>query len=257
MQFDEHITSKDNSLIKDISKMCESSKYRKSRFILEGLRLCKDAYDNGYSIEYLFVSDSFIKKNNCDLQMKSKKTIAVSDEVMKKISKTVTPQGIVSVVNKPEYYDAATLKGGKYIALEKVQDPANIGAVARTAEALGLDGLIISKDSCDPYSPKALRAGMGAMLRLPIYIVNNFCDGLSKLKSFHTIYAAVLKDNDLSLSNVDFPTNCIVMIGNEANGLSTEAINIADKKIKIEMIGRAESLNAAAAAAIIMWEMSK
>ena len=146
-------------------------------------------------------------------------------------------------------------KNGKYVALENINDPANLGAISRTAEALGADGLILSSGSCDPYSPKALRASMGTLLRMPIFVFGDFA---AEMKSCGLkFYACVPSAADESISNVKFLPGCAVMIGNEANGLTEETKAAAHKKITVPMRGRAESLNAAAAAAIAVWEMMK
>jgi TrmH family RNA methyltransferase len=144
---------------------------------------------------------------------------------------------------------------GRYVALENINDPSNLGAVSRTAEALGVSGIILSANGCDPYSPKSLRASMGTLLRMPIIIMNDFveCIKNSGLKS----YACVVDSNAKSITDVDFCDGSVVMIGNEANGLTTEAKAVASEKITIKMTGKAESLNAATAAAISIWEMMK
>ena len=147
---------------------------------------------------------------------------------------------------------------GKYLALENTQDPANLGAMARTAEALGIDGLIVSSVGCDPYSPKAQRAAMGSLLRLPVIKADNFTEYLTGLKGRGMrLYAAVLYGNDTLLGDHPFGSGSIVMIGNEGNGLTAGAAALADERLKIPMKGRAESLNAATAAAIILWKMTE
>jgi TrmH family RNA methyltransferase len=144
---------------------------------------------------------------------------------------------------------------GKYVALENINDPSNLGAVSRTAEALGVSGIILSANGCDPYSPKSLRASMGTLLRMPLIVLPDFVNGIknSGLKS----YACVVDSNAKSITDVDFTEGSVVMIGNEANGLTMEAKEMATEQITIKMTGLAESLNAATAAAISIWEMMK
>ena len=145
-----------------------------------------------------------------------------------------------------------------YIALENMQDPSNLGAVARTAEALGISGIIISKGSVDPYSPKAQRAAMGSLLRLPVIVADNFSEQMKELKAKGmTLFATTITDADMNLGTFKFPSGSVVMIGNEGKGLSGEAISLADKKVTIVMSGRNESLNASVAASLFMWEMTK
>ena len=136
-----------------------------------------------------------------------------------------------------------------------MQDPANLGAVSRTAEALGVSGIILSDNACDPFSPKALRASMGTLLRIPLIILDDFSDEISGLglKTF----ACVVDKNAISVNNLDLNGGCIFLIGNEANGLTEETKKNSDYCITIPMKGKAESLNASVAASIVMWEMMK
>jgi len=147
--------------------------------------------------------------------------------------------------------------GGKYIALENLQDPGNLGAAARTAEALGLDGLLCGS-GCDPYHPKALRASMGALLRLPVLRTDDLPGALraAALQCALPCFAAVPDRDALCVHACDFSHGGIVVIGSEGHGLTKEAIDACEHKITIPMSGRAESLNAAAAATILMWEMT-
>ncbi len=254
------ISSKDNKLIKSVRKLLTSNKERKQTgtFVLEGLRLCADAALNGYSVETLIISE---KTDICDrvesIVRVAKQCVKVPDSLFSYMCDTVSPQGVMCVVKIPETVgNTCDISSGKYIVLENTADPANLGTIARTAEALGLDGLIVSNVGCDPFSPKAQRAGMGALLRLPIYISHDITNDLSLLKQKgFSLFASVVSNADCDVSKVDYPENCCVLIGNEANGLTNEAIATCDKKITITMQGRAESLNAAAAASIIMWEM--
>lgn len=254
------ISSKENKLIKSVRKLITSSRERKltDSFVLEGLRLCEDAALNGYSVETLIVSESVEICNRVETIIKvAKQCVKVPDSLFQYMSDTVSPQGVMCVVKIPETVsEIGAINNGKYIVLENTADPANLGTIARTAEALGIDGLIISHLGCDPFSPKAQRAGMGALLRLPIFISKDLKNDLAALKNKDfLLLASVVQNADCDVSKVLYPKNCCVLIGNEANGLTDEIISVCDKKITITMQGRAESLNAAAAASVIMWEM--
>ncbi len=256
------ISSKDNKLIKSVRKLMTSARERKNTgmFVLEGLRLCADAAVNGYTVEYLIVAEGLEESERLNTVINAaKQRIKVPDGLFSYMCDTVSPQGVMCVVRIPETVGSiGDIKSGRYIVLENTADPANLGTVARTAEALGLDGLIVSSLGCDPFSPKAQRAGMGALLRLPIYLTNDLLSDLDGLKNKgFELFASVVLNSDCDVSKVDYPKNCAVLIGNEANGLTDEAIAVCDKKITITMQGRAESLNAAAAASIIMWEMTR
>lgn len=251
------VTSRENPLIKAIFKLKTSSKERNNsgKFVVEGLRICTDCADNGVRFDTLIFTDNFLKKNEkmvVKLSESAAETVIVPEFVFEKIADTDNPQGVLAVVKMGEN-NAKIDANGRYIALENLSDPTNLGAISRTAEALGISGIIISKNSCDPYSPKVIRASMGTILRLPLIITEDFTALLeaSGLK----LFACVVRGGK-SISDVDFSDGTAVLIGNEANGLTEDTIKICDK-ITIKMRGAAESLNASVAAAIAMWELIK
>lgn len=253
------ITSKDNPLIKFVSGLQTSAKQRKERgkFVLEGLRICSDAYENNIKFDKLIVTKTAIEKHYDTIQgfkNISESCYVLKDELFKKISDTNTPQGIIAVADVPENVSNIS-NTGRYIALENISDPSNLGAIARSAEALGISGIILSSDGCDPYSPKSLRSSMGTLLRMPLYITDDIMKFISdnSLRSF----ACVVDITAQKISDCSFKNGDVLLIGNEANGLFENTKNTADYRITIPMNGNAESLNAAAAAAIAMWEMIK
>ena len=254
------ITAKDNRLIKLVSLLQKSSKARKENglFVLEGLRICKDAADNNIAFDVLILSKSVWEKSPAEiepLKQNAASGAVVSDQLFAKISDTATPQGIMAVCVMPRLKNELD-SHGRYVALESVSDPANIGAISRTAEALGVDGIIISGESCDVYSPKALRASMGTLLRMPLY----FCDDIIEYLNSHALrgFACIAQSNaDLKIGEFKFSDGDVVIIGNEANGLCDKTKLGAYKTVTIDMRGTAESLNASAAAAIAMWELKK
>ncbi len=251
------ITSRENPLIKAIFKLKTSSKERKTqgKFIVEGLRVCSDCRDNGVKFSTLILTENFLEKNAQAAHLfaeNSEETAVVPEFVFEKIADTDTPQGVLAVVKMPER-KAEIEKTGRYIALENLSDPTNLGAISRTAEALGISGIIISNNSCDPYSPKVIRASMGTILRLPLIITNDFLGKLKK--SGLTLYACVVNGGK-RITDVTFSDGTAVLIGNEANGLTPDTA-AACEKITIPMSGRAESLNASVAAAIAMWELKR
>lgn len=253
------VTSKENGLVKLVCLLQSSAKARRENklFILEGLRICDDAFDNGITFEKLIVSDSAVGKYADIIDRFSDSAVQcvrVPDSLFKKMSDTTEPQGILGVVAMPEN-GALPSENGRYIGLENLNDPSNLGAVARTAEALGVSAILLSRGSCDPFSPKALRASMGTLLRVPLYITDNICE-TARQAGLRTLACVVEKDAK-SVSEVTFKDGDLLIIGNEANGLERETKERADMRITIPMCGRAESLNAAAAAAIVMWEMMK
>lgn len=258
----EIITSRNNYLIKDVVRLRDFPSFRRKTglFFIEGIRLCLDAASSGLKAKYLFVTEKFYlsKKKECEnLFLISEKLFLISDDVSEKISDTKNPQGIFLVVygldnqnniNKINF-------NGKYIAFENLQNPDNLGAAARTAEALGLDGLIVS-GGCDVCNPKALRASMGSLFRLNVILSPDLSKTLIFLRdNGMSTYAAVVRDADTFVNTMDVSGGIVCAVGNEGNGLSEKVISSCMKKMTIPMKGRAESLNASQAATIIMWEM--
>ena len=252
------ITSKDNAVIKQISKLQSSARERRETglFVAEGLRVCDDCADNGIRFVTLVLSKNFYEKQGATLQKYIKNAdqiLLVSDNVFQKIADTKTPQGILAVGKIPQNDAEKIKKNGRQIAIENLADPSNVGAIARTAEALGIDGIIVSSDGCDPYSPKVIRASMGTVLRMDIFVADELIPFLttSELKLF-----ACVVSGGKDIRTVDFKNGSAVIIGNEANGLTEEICNLSEE-VTIPMSGFAESLNAAAAAAIAMWELKR
>lgn len=258
----ETITSVKNERVKAAAKLVSSAKARRESglFVLEGLRLCMDVVRSGLCCKELFVSEEFRGKHTPEfdaLSAVSEEVFLVNDAVLERLSDTRTPQGVCAVVEMPAgspVLDAAA--GGRYVLLENIQDPANLGAVARTAEALGLSGLLVS-GGCDVYSPKALRASMGALLRLPVEETEALTALRAAKAAGFTTYASTPETQAVSVGDADFTGPTLMVVGNEANGVTPETQAACDVRVTIPMEGRAESLNAAAAAAILMWEMCR
>ena len=261
IMFDIVINAKNNPKIKEVKSLLTSSKDRKNSglFVVEGVRLCVDALLSGCEIQSVFCTENCAEKYGeevASLRNGCKSFYMVSNDVLKSISDTVTPQGVVCTVkmkqNSFEYE-----KGKKYIALDTIQNPDNLGAISRTAEALGLDGMVIF-GGCDFYNPQALRASMGALFRLPVHICSDLAGEVEVCKNLGIDVFATVPDRDAkNVITVDFSKGAMCIIGNEGNGVSKEIIEKSSDRITIKMDGRAESLNANAAASIIMWEMTR
>lgn len=256
------ITSRNNEKIKNAAKLCSESSYRKKTgmFFLEGLRLCCDAAENGVSPVEVFVTETALEKYKSELEVLLKsgsECYVITDDVAAKLSDTKNSQGVFCVCKTlDKFSNIDKIKyNGIYIAMENIQTPDNLGAVARTAEALGLDGIIVS-GGCDIYNPKALRAAMGSLLRLDIFSVTDLPSFIEKCnEDGMSTYAAVPDSTALPVTKIDKSKGIICVIGNEGNGLTEKTISSCSDKVTIPMKGRAESLNAAAAACMIMWEM--
>ncbi len=256
------IDSVNNEKIKYAVKLSSSSKKRKEEglFFLEGLRLCRDAALTGTEIAVAFFTDRAAEKSGESVEFissKAKESYLISEAAASKISLTESSQGFYALCKIPGAISEKDIDPkGKYIALENIQDPANLGAISRTAEALGISGAILS-GCCDRFSPKAQRAAMGSLLRLKVIESENLKETLLALKEKGmAVYATTPDEKAKKITDLSFDEGAICIIGNEGDGVSAEIFEIS-KKITIPMLGRAESLNASMAAAITMWEMMR
>ena len=259
----EIITSKDNRFIKFYKKLSESKKERlqSGLFIIEGMRIVQDALNENISIHCLMITQQCYDKYSdimSQADLKGVKPIIISNELGNRISCTEKTQGIFAVCKIKEMPDlsSALKKGGKYAVLYQLQDPGNIGTIIRTADAMGLDGVILS-ESCDVYSPKTIRSTMGSVFRMNIwhgldieYVINQF--RLSGIKT----YAAVVSGEAVSLVKCSFSDGGAVLIGNEGSGLPDRIADMCDIPVTIKMNGNINSMNAGMAAGIIFWEMT-
>lgn len=257
------ISSKDNTFIKHINKLIKSAKYRRENheFVAEGLRICYDACISGAVIKAVVFTKTAYEKHRGALDeiiSVSEKQYEVSDVVFSSICDTQSPQGVLCVtktLDKRTLFDKMEYSG-KFLALDNIQDPSNLGTILRTAEAVGVSAVILSKDCCDIYSPKVVRGSMGAVFRLVYIIVDTIEGFLSEHKGINS-FAAVVDNGAKPINSVSFSSPCIVCVGNEGNGLKESTVDACGECITIPMKGRAESLNASVAASIIMWEMLK
>ena len=255
------IDSISNPKVKHAVKIASSSSYRKEcgEFFLEGLRLCFDASSSGVKITSVFYTEKAFEKSGKEISAiceKSENTCVISSAVSDKLSQTQSSQGVFCLCKMLQNESYTLSDGFKYIALDNVQNPDNLGAVSRTAEALGVKGLILS-GGCDIYNPKALRASMGSLLRLDIIKTPELVSYLLEAKKKEVkVYATTPDAKAADITKTDMSGTVICVIGNEAKGVSDEVFAVCDK-VTIKMLGRAESLNAAMAAAITMWEMMK
>jgi TrmH family RNA methyltransferase len=183
----------------------------------------------------------------------------LTDSIFKEVSDTKTPQGILGIVEKSVYEleDMLNAPNACLLILEDIRDPGNLGTMIRTAEGAGITGIIFSSSTVDIYNPKVIRATMGSIYRVPFFQAEDFYEALITTKKHDiTIYAAHLMGIPYDTKG-SFRKGCAFLIGNEANGLTEQATKEADTLIKIPMAGKVESLNAAVAAAILMYEAAR
>lgn len=250
------ITSSNNSKVKNLVQLQKKKKLRDEQavFIVEGIRMFREIPKE--DIKEVYATEKFYLANKEAVDKVSKSFELVSDDVFSKISETKTPQGILCVVKRHAYTleDIMIDENKLLMILESVQDPGNVGTIIRTGEAAGVTGYILTKDCADIYQAKTTRSTMGSIFRKKCVYVDDIVDMLGRLKENGVqTYAAHL--NGQSWHNeIKYNKDTAFLIGNEGNGLSEELANMADTKIKIPMAGEVESLNAAIAASLLMYE---
>ena len=248
-----------NKRVKELVTLNQKSKARKEEgvFLVEGSKMFLEA-PNG-RIREIYVSESFFATDECKEKLEKLGYETVSSEVFKKISDTMTPQGILCVVERDEksFEDLFQKENPTVMVLEDLQDPGNLGTILRTGEGAGIDAVILTKGSVDIYNPKVIRSTMGSIYRVPFMYTDCIEDVILKLKEKNiTVYAAHLK-GEKYYDEFDYAGRggCAFLVGNEGNGLKDETAELADEYLKIPMEGSVESLNAAVASSILMYEV--
>ena len=260
----ERLTAKSNEKIKAAAGVRDSAKVRREQhlFFLEGARLCGDAAENSVRIVRSFFTSQALEKYSAQTEKIiacSDENYIITDELAQKLSDTQNTQGIFCVCreNEKEINADKIRPDGKYILLENVQDPSNLGAVSRVAEALGIDGMFVC-GGCDIYNPKALRASMGSALRLNIVSCPSAAELVEKLNGIGIMtLASTPRKDSITITDVSMDGGVCCVVGNEGNGITEETMAACSHRVTIPMGGRAESLNASTAAAILIWEMKR
>ena len=271
------ITSKDSRTFKELQRLTQK-KYRdrEGLFIAENPKVVGEALSQD-GIDVLRV----IAREGSGYESFTDGTVTLSAELFDRVSDTMTSQGVLAVVKKPDRGDIkallakdpskpgsdtiATEPGSDIIVLDRLQDPGNIGTIIRTAEGAGISAAVFIKGTCDPFSPKVVRACAGSIFRMPII----FCDSTEEFISIakECGYRLAVTDVDRGVpyyeaglsraaSSIGHPPNALV-IGNEGNGVSDTFRDAADILVNIPMHGKLESLNASVAAALLMYEMGR
>ncbi|MEW9095071.1 MAG: RNA methyltransferase [Clostridiaceae bacterium] len=254
----EIISSKDNVIIKEIKKLKER-KYRneEKKFLVEGFRFVEEALDSNFIVSHIFINerskDKFYQLGINNKIKENTKVYTLTESIFRRVSNTESPQGIIALVQNKEI--AIEDKEGFYVLVDKVQDPGNLGTIIRTAHAAGALGVITMEGTVDVYNDKTLRSTMGSVFYIPILENKDltFIKNLKEKEYKFLVSSLESKNNiyDLNLKN----EKVVICIGNEGKGISEEVFNLGDKNFKIPMPGGAESLNAAVAAAVIMFEI--
>lgn len=254
------ITSSANGRVKQVMNLLKKAKARKEAglFAAEGLRMFKEIPKD--RIEEIFVSESFAAKDSHRKLLSGSRYEIVTDSVFKTMSDTQTPQGILALVNQYSY-KITDLKNDRepalIMVLEGIQDPGNLGTILRAGEGAGITGVLMNEATADIYNPKVIRSTMGSVCRVPFLYTDDLPGALKKLKTWGVkLYAAHL-DGRNNYEKEDYTADTGFLIGNEANGLTEEAAVLADAYVKIPMKGKVESLNAAVASSVLMFEAAR
>ncbi|MBQ9030668.1 MAG: RNA methyltransferase [Parasporobacterium sp.] len=246
------ITSKTNQQLKNIKKLLSSSGERKKSglFVIEGVRIVREAPEN--LVEAVFVSEEY------QGQVPSSAACQVVErKIFRELSDTVTPQGILAVIRRPDWklradeYLQEENPSGRVLLLDGIRDPGNLGTMVRTAEAAGVRIIFMSPDCVDLYNPKVIRSTMGSIFRVPA-VVSDLESVIGRMKKQGTCVYGTSLSAERSFRDADL-SDAGIVIGSEASGVSEKVLSAASELIRIPMEGKVESLNAAVSAAILMF----
>ena len=260
------ISSKDNEFIKHVKKL-KDKKYRdlNNEYIIEGIKIIEEAINENANIKQVVICDDCEKTSNIpkDLmyEIAKQECVYVTSKLFESLTDVTNPQGILAIVEKNTVKSQTAGNEEEEIdynqdiivALDDIQDPGNLGTILRTVDSIGLSQILVSKGTADSYNPKVVRSTMGAIFRVKIIECEDLEKTLKEIKKhkFEIVVTSLQTKN--SIYDIDYKKKVIV-IGNEANGVEEKIQKLADKKVKIPMLGKTESLNASVATGIILYE---
>ena len=268
------ITSRKNPLVTDTASLQEKKyRYEKGLFLLEGEKLVKEALSNGLPVERILLSEGRAEAHMtwlCEAESPAYRDLPIyllADDCFLKISSEKAPQGVIAVVKHLDFFkrktiiyseDISALAGKRAVILYGLQDPGNLGAVIRSAVAFGVDVILLSADCADLYNSKTIRAAMGSLFHIQAWIVEDVASLIAALQSQgRRVLAAELRENSIPLRQAAITEQDCVIIGNEGHGIPSAMSALCDAGVYLPISANAESLNAAVAAAIFLWEQSK
>lgn len=240
------ITSKANQLIKQTKKLLQK-KHRQHSYLIEGWHLFEEAQQSGQGFRHIFVLEELAER-----VADQEKVVLVSADVLKELTDSPSPQGIIAEVDMPQLAFSTDYQG-KYLILEDVQDPGNLGTIIRTADAAGFDGVFLSEKSADVYNSKTLRSMQGSHFHLPIWRTDIYKICREMQEHNTPVLATTLSKVSVDYKTVPHQESFALVMGNEGQGISAEMTILADQLVHITMPGQAESLNVAVAAGILIF----
>ena len=244
------ISSLSNNLVKETTKL-QQKKYRaeSGKFLLEGYKAIKEAYDYGIKLEHIFVN----KKNVSEYQFASNIIIETNEDVLNKLSTTESAPNAVAIGIQKIYSKEDFKQLKKVVLLENIKDAGNLGTIIRSSTAFGADGIVLYGDCVDLYNPKCVRSSVGNLWKLPIIHIEKFCELGETFKNFTKIATLPKANHYLKDFKAKYPM--LIMFGSEADGLSEELIKFSTDSLKIEMAKTVESLNLATSVSVILYEL--
>lgn len=248
------ITSTSNAKYKYIkSLMQKKARQKNGEFTVEGIKSVRDSVEAGWDISMIAVSDEFAETEVFDYP-DGVSVYRIPKQIFTPLCDTETPQGIIAVLKMKKAGDFKADTDKVYIYCDSVSDPGNLGTIIRTADAAGIGGVLLSEGCTDIYAPKTIRATMGSFFHIDIYEKFSY-EMLEKIKNTgFKIVSGALVDDSISHTQCDMTKPTVLVVGNEANGVSKAVLDMSDECVKIPIVGRAESLNVSIAAAVLMYE---
>lgn len=251
------ITSTSNPQVKRLLQLQKKSKARNEEhvYVVEGLRMFMEVPEE--RVEKVYISETFYNKKKQELDLQKYPVEILSDNVFAHVSDTKTPQGVLCIVRWMEYCldDLLNVENPHFVVLDNLQDPGNLGTIVRTAEGAGVDAVFLSRDCVDIYNPKTIRSTMGSIYRVPFIYIEDIPFLLKKFREKDIISYAAHLGGQNAYDREDYRGGTAILIGNEGNGLRDEVVEGADVLVRIPMCGQVESLNAAIAASVFMFEV--
>ncbi|HKV33600.1 MAG TPA: RNA methyltransferase [Pyrinomonadaceae bacterium] len=259
-----HITSRDNSLLRQ-ARSVRDGKVDEMIFV-EGLRLCVEVLRSKLEIDVVIASEELVRKEKgaaifAELSQAAKRVGTVSEKLLESISYTKTPQGIVVLAQRPEASEqrlaASLTPDSLLVVLHQINNPVNAGAILRTAEAAGATGIITTKNTSDPFSPKSLRGAMGSAFRLPIWRNTDFAEVVAWCRAKNISLVGTAAGETMKHTDWDWKRTSALLLGPESTGLSDDELQATDQTVSIPMQGEVESLNVSVAAGILLYEAAR
>lgn len=252
------IQSRQNAALKHLARLGRERKYRRStgEMLCEGEKMLGEALRSGAKLKTVLVRDSWDSPLVKEAEEQGASLYSAPDALFKLASEVETPQNVIFSCEQPQWTADALDGAGQVLLLDGLQDPGNLGTILRTAEAFALGAVVLCEGCADPFSPKVVRSTMGAVFRLPC-VTLPLAEAAERLhRNGLPLYSTALHEDSVPLSSVSL-SKAAVIIGSEGKGVTEQALRLSDRRVIIPMKGRAESLNAGVAAAIVIYEMTK